>query len=100
MPKVSSKHQLTDQEEAEIQKGIASDPDSPELTDEQIAKAKPFAEVFPDLAKSIKRSRGRPPVKNPKQAVTLRVDPGTLARFKAKGKDWRAKMADALDKAV
>lgn len=30
---------------------------SPELTDEQIAKAKPFAEVFPDLAASIRRKR-------------------------------------------
>ncbi len=31
---------------------------SPELTDEQMAKAKPFAEVFPDLAASIRQERG------------------------------------------
>ena len=31
--------------------------DNPELTDEQIAKAKPFAEVFPELAASIRKSR-------------------------------------------
>jgi hypothetical protein len=30
---------------------------SPELTDRQMAKAKPFAEVFPDLAASIRRER-------------------------------------------
>ena len=30
---------------------------SPELTDEQMAKAKPFAEAFPDLATSIRRGR-------------------------------------------
>jgi hypothetical protein len=30
---------------------------SPELTDEQMAQAKPFAEVFPDLAASIRRER-------------------------------------------
>ncbi|WEX77972.1 hypothetical protein PYH37_002816 [Sinorhizobium numidicum] len=32
--------------------------DSPEATPEQLAQARPFAEVFPDLAASIKRARG------------------------------------------
>jgi hypothetical protein len=48
---------LTDEEEAEIQRHIAADPDNPEVTDEQAAQARPFAEVFPDLAASIKRER-------------------------------------------
>lgn len=91
---------LTDEEEAQIQKQIASDPDAPEATDEQIARAKPFAEAFPDLAESIKRSRGRPRIDSPKEAVTLRIDPNTIARFKAGGEDWRAKMAEILDKAA
>ncbi len=95
--KFSSKRPLTDEEEAEIQKMIASDPDNPELTDEQISQGRPFREVFPDLYESIQRSRGRPRVDKPKQAVTLRIDPDTLARFKARGKDWRARMARALD---
>ena len=34
------------------------DVQSPELTDEQMAKAKPFAEVFPELAASIPKRRG------------------------------------------
>ncbi|ATA44200.1 hypothetical protein CK816_07555, partial [Brucella abortus] len=46
--KFSSKRPLTQEEEAEIQKMIASDPDAPEATDEQLAKAKPFKEAFPD----------------------------------------------------
>ncbi|TCD14129.1 hypothetical protein E0D97_08525 [Oricola cellulosilytica] len=49
---------LTDQEEANIQKQIADDPDTWEASDEELARAKPFAEVFPDLAESIRRSRG------------------------------------------
>lgn len=97
--KFSSKRPLTDREEAEIQQMIASDPDNPELTDKQIAKGKPFAKAFPELAASIKRSRGRPRVESPKAAVTLRVRPETVERFKAAGKNWRAKMADALDEA-
>jgi len=43
----AKKHtEISDAEEARIQKMIASDPDSPELTDDQIAAAKPFAEAF------------------------------------------------------
>ena len=71
--------------------------DTPELTDEEIAQAKPFSEVFPELATAIRRSRGRPRVENPKQAVTLRLSPTTIERFKAMGGDWRARMAKALE---
>lgn len=97
--KVSLKTSLSDQEEAEIQRMIAADPDSPELTDEQLAKGRPFAEVFPRLAASIKRSRGRPRLDDAKVAVTLRVHPDTLKRFQIRGDEWRGDMAKALDAA-
>lgn len=75
--------------------------DSPEMTEEDIRNAKPFAEAFPALAESIKRSRGRPKVESPKEAVTLRLSPETVARFKAAGsKDWRARMSEVIEKAV
>jgi uncharacterized protein (DUF4415 family) len=70
------------------------------LTTEELARATPLKEVVPELYEKIQRSRGRPRLDNPKEAVTLRLDPETLARFKAAGKDWRAKMAEALDKAA
>lgn len=73
--------------------------DNPKITDELIAQARPFAEVFPDLMTSIKRARGRPRVEAPKQAVTLRLDPSTLDKFRATGKDWRTRMVKALEKA-
>ena len=38
---------LTDAEEAEIQRRIALDPDNPELTDEQLARMQPAREVLP-----------------------------------------------------
>ena len=56
-------------------------------------------EALPDLYESIQRSRGLPRIEKPKEAVTLRVDPDTLARFKAGGKDWRSRMAKVLDSA-
>ena len=90
---------LTDEQEAEIQRQIASDPDAPEATDEELAQAKPFTEVFPEIAEAIRRRRGRPRLEAPKEPVTLRLDPKTLAKFQAAGEDWRARMSDVLDKA-
>jgi uncharacterized protein (DUF4415 family) len=91
---------LTDEEEAEIQREIAEDPDDYEATDEELAQARPFAEAFPDLMESIRRSRGRPPKADAKLAVTLRLDPDTVERFKAQGPDWRARMGAALKQAA
>jgi len=83
--KFSSKRPLTDAEEAEIQRMIASDPDNPELTDEQIAALQPFAEVFPALAESIKRGPGRPKLDQTLEAVTLRLDsqPSSISALRA-----------------
>lgn len=70
--------------------------DHPEATDEGLAQAKPFAEVFPELMESIRRGRGRPKSAAAKQAVTLRLDPETVERFKAEGPDWRTRMSEVL----
>jgi uncharacterized protein (DUF4415 family) len=90
---------ISNEEEAEIQREIAENPDTWEATDEELANARPFAEVFPDLAASIKRSRGRPKSDAPRPAVTLRIDPVVVERFKATGPGWRARMAEVLEKA-
>ncbi len=47
----------TDEEEARIQAGIAADPDNPEMTEEEIAELRPFAEVLPDLARAMRSPR-------------------------------------------
>ena len=52
--------------------------DNPEWTEEEFRKARPFAEVFPELAESIRRTRGRPALANPKRQVTLRRLVGTV----------------------
>ena len=75
------------------------DVDSPELTDEDLATARPFAEVFPEWAAEIRARRCRPKLDEAKEAVTLRLSPSTLAKFKATGDDWRRRMSDILDKA-
>lgn len=90
--KFSVDRPLTDAEEADIQRMIASDPDNPEITDEQAKDRMSFAEAM-------KRGRGRPKLDNARQAVTLRLDPETIARFQATGEDWRSRMVEVLDKA-
>lgn len=47
----------TDEDEAALQRQIADDPDAWEATDEEMAQARPFAEVFPDLMASFLRDQ-------------------------------------------
>ena len=83
--------------EDQIQRMIASDPDAPEATDEQLAQAKPFDEAFPALADAMRKNvGGRPKSVNPKVAVSLRLDQEVVARFKAAGPGWQTRMNDAL----
>ncbi|KKW89486.1 BrnA antitoxin family protein [Sphingobium chungbukense] len=72
--------------------------DNPELTAEDIAKAKPFAEAFPDLAATIRR---RGVQKTPtKVSTTVRLDQDVLARLKADGPGWQTRLNDTLRKAL
>jgi uncharacterized protein (DUF4415 family) len=74
--------------------------DNPEWTEQDIRHAKPFAEVFPDLATQLKRGRGRPPMDDPKRQVTLRIDQAVIDRFKANGPGWQRRINEALRRAV
>jgi uncharacterized protein (DUF4415 family) len=67
------------------------DVQSPELTTNEMAKAKPFAEVFPELAASIRRGRG--PNKAPtKKLVSLRLSGQVIEAYKAKGPGWQSRI--------
>jgi uncharacterized protein (DUF4415 family) len=72
--------------------------DNPELTDEQLAEMKPFAEAFPELAASIAK---RGPQKAPtKVATSIRLDPDVIEGFKATGGGWQSRINEALRKAL
>jgi uncharacterized protein (DUF4415 family) len=65
--------------------------DNPEWTKEDFAKAKPFAEVFPELAASIRKGRG--PNKAPtKKLVSLRLSGQVIEAYKAKGAGWQSRI--------
>jgi uncharacterized protein (DUF4415 family) len=94
---------ISDEIEAAIQRKIASDPENPEWTDEEIRRARPFHEVLPELATSIDRAivaRGRPPAEKTKMPVTIRLDPEVVNFYKSTGKGWQSRMNDALRKAA
>jgi uncharacterized protein (DUF4415 family) len=75
-------------------KAVWVDPDdAPELTQEWFDTA----DVY-DGEKLI--SRGRPKSLAPKKAISLRIDPEVLDKFKAEGPGWQRRMNDALRKAV
>jgi uncharacterized protein (DUF4415 family) len=78
--------------------------DSPELTDEELARMRPAKDVLPkaffDGVDEARRARGRPRLEAAKIAVTLRIEPDVLEKFKHSGTDWRARMTEALRKAA
>jgi uncharacterized protein (DUF4415 family) len=68
-------------EEAEIQRGIESDPETFIPSDEQFAKMKPL---------------GRPRLESPKVQLTVRYDADIVEAFKATGEGWQTRMNNAL----
>lgn len=75
--------------------------DNPEWTKEDFANARPFAEVFPEIARALELKRGRGKQKaETKQLVSLRVDRDIVERFKADGKGWQSRINDTLRKAI
>jgi len=77
---------------------LAEVSDSPEWTAERLARARPFAEVFPELAEKIRREGI---VAGPAdEFLTLRLDREVIDHFRASGPGWEARINEALRKAV
>ncbi len=72
-----------EEEDAEIYRGIAADPDTYELTDAEFSKLK-------------QAGPGRPKSSNPKQPVSIRLSPEVLEYFKLMGKGWQTRIDEVL----
>ena len=75
---------------------LAEVSDNPEWTADRLARAKPFAEVFPDMAEAIRRDG----VEIGQADELVRIDREVLARFRATGPGWETRINDALKKVV
>lgn len=93
----------TPEEDDAINRGIASDPDTYEWTDENFARARPVWD-FPELVEILQKhgKLGRPPLPEAerKQRVTLHLDRDILAALKAEGKGWQTRANAALRRAL
>jgi uncharacterized protein (DUF4415 family) len=94
---------ISDEEEEAINRGIALDPDSPEMTDEDFDRLRPVWD-FPELVDILQKhgKLGRPPLPDSerKQRVTLYLDRDVLAALKAGGKGWQTRANAALRRAL
>lgn len=70
--------------------------DAPELTDEFFENA----EVFQGNTFIRVGQRGRPKSDNPKELVSIRLDPDVLAKLREAGPGWQTRVNDILRKAV
>jgi uncharacterized protein (DUF4415 family) len=67
--------------------------EAPEITEEWIAGA--------DLHKGSKLvRRGRPPMDNPKQLLSLRLPPEVISGWKSSGPGWQTRMVEVLSKST
>ena len=73
----------TDEEDAAINVGIASDPDTYELTAEEFAQLKPY-------------KGGRPKAEITKERISIRLSPEVLTAFKSTGKGWQTRIDSVL----
>ena len=78
------------------------DDDNPEWTVEDIAKARPAADVLPELIgdkaaqELLRRGRGRPRKDARKVNQTIRIDPDVLEAYRQEGKGWQARINQVL----
>jgi uncharacterized protein (DUF4415 family) len=90
----------TPEEDAAIQRGIDADPDTWEVTEKDLARARPMREVDPDIVEDwLRRTRGKQ--KTPtKVLVSLRLERDVVERLRASGRGWQSRANDMLRKAV
>lgn len=90
---------MTKRTKAYTKKDLEDVLDNPDWTKEDIARAKPFAAMFPKLAVSYRRARG--PQKSPtKVAISLRLDRRIIDHFRAMGSGWQTRINDVLLEAI
>jgi uncharacterized protein (DUF4415 family) len=77
---------------------MIDDPDAPELTAADFARARRMIDVMPEVVEAFKR--GRPKIENPKVRVSLRLAPDVIEAFKATGPGWQTRIAETLARAA
>ncbi|MNI63512.1 hypothetical protein D3C73_1188880 [compost metagenome] len=79
-----------------------NDPQNPEWTEADFARARPASEVLPaEVMVAFGRTKGRGPKKPPtKVAANIRLSAEVLDHFKAGGAGWQTRIDEALKRAL
>ena len=93
-------HIPTDEEEAAIQEDIALDPDAPEWTAENWARARPAIEVDPDLVERHRRARAEGKKIPMIEHVSIPMDATLVRRLKKADPNWKTRVNDILRKTI
>jgi uncharacterized protein (DUF4415 family) len=76
-----------------------TDPDNPEWTAEDFARARSSADLPAHILAAFPRTRG-PQRGATKIAISIRLSPEVIAHFKAGGPGWQSRIDDALKQLV
>ncbi|MFZ5734489.1 MAG: BrnA antitoxin family protein [Pseudomonadota bacterium] len=77
-----------------------ADLENPEWTKADFARARPIEDMLPpNVVAQFRRSRGRPALEHPKEAIKLRLDADIVAAFRATGPGWQTRINDTLRRA-
>jgi len=74
--------------------------ENPEWTEADFARAKPFAEGFPEFYAAWKNRGGRPPVEQPKLHVGFRLAADVVTAIRASGKGYNQRVEKILREAL
>jgi uncharacterized protein (DUF4415 family) len=78
---------------------LIDDPDNPEWTEADPARARPFKEVFPEQYAAWKKM-GRPPVATPKKHIGFRMAADVVDGVRATGRGYNARVEKVLRDAL
>ena len=92
-------HWPNDAEEAAIQRGIAADPENPELMAADVAAMTPAFALLPDVQEGLVRRRGRQKAAT-REPVILRLDREVTAALRRSGPGWQTRAAALLKASV
>ena len=84
-------------EETAINAGIARDPDNPEWTSEDFARARQWMKDNPEMIQTLRNRSFKWPAK---EWANIPIDHDILDYFRAAGSGWHKRLNDTLRKAV
>lgn len=89
----------TPEENERINAGIAADPDTWELTLEDIKSMRPTSETHPEIVEAYRRSRGKQKAPT-KIATSIRLSETVLEAYKKSGPGWQARIDQDLQNII